>query len=138
MMDPAIRDPAWLLILDGRLGWLDCAQGRDDSASSDVYAALAGDNVMPGVKPNVVTELGEFALWLPLLSSNGLRVGSSGTSSCSERTSEGPNDVAAKGERMEGRDLREGPKLLVGDAIPDEEALTISALTEPMTCRTTP
>ena len=55
----------------------------------------------------------------------------SGSSSCSRRTSDGPNEWAFKIERTENREANE-----VGVDGPD--VLTISALTDPITCRTTP
>src|SRR5882762_5162990 len=73
-----------------------------------------------------------------LLSSKGLRTGSSGSSSCSRSTSDGPNELAANGERIEGRDASEGPRLVALVGVEGPEALTISALTDPITCRTTP
>lgn len=94
---------------------------------------MGDDTVIPGVDwPNVAVEPGDRIL-APFESSKGLELGKAGSSSCSERTSEGPNDVEASGERIDGRDLREGDRLLVGDDIPEDEALTISAFTDPMT-----
>ena len=55
----------------------------------------------------------------------------SGSSSCSRRTSDGPSELAVKRERTEKREANE-----VGVDGPD--VLTISALTDPITCRTTP
>jgi hypothetical protein len=90
----------------------------------------------------VVTVLGVNCEFLAEFSSSkGLRAGNSGSSSRSRRTSDGPNELAAKGDRIEGRDVSDDPVLLglLGvDGREDTEALIISALTDPITCRTTP
>jgi hypothetical protein len=136
----AIMDPACVLILDGRLDSLGCAQGRWGSCNFELCVEFTGE---PGERvSNVVMVLGVNCEFLAEFSSSkGLRAGSSGTSSCSRRTSDGPNELAAKGDRMEGREVSDDPWLVVllgVDGLDDPEALIISALTDPITCRTIP
>jgi hypothetical protein len=107
-------DPAWVLMLEGRLSPPERVQGRLGPSASQSEAM----EVWPPECPKVVTEAAgeEVASWK----------GSEGCSSSSLTTSAGPNDLDARGDVTEGRDIGRGPSAETGD---NEPALITSALT---------